>query len=252
VPEHGLAPIVAARHLASVTSFGSCLPWENRKRREEPKVPPPPEAVQVQDCSLPRTVSYTYMLIVRQVTAKVRDIFERGYETNIFKMQIGGGEPVQFTFFEHAKTASPGWSPDGQRFAFIGDQKGTPRVPGTPVFSPDGKKMAVYWNRKDEGLWIISPEPYSQTRLLPGDTVPLGWSPDGKHVYAIGLAYLSGREIVRVQVASPNEVTSVATLPDFIEYAWASVSPDGQEIFASVGEKKSDVWLMENFDPSLR
>ncbi len=51
-----------------------------------------------------------------------------GYETNIFKRPISGGEPVQLTFFEHAMTASPAWSPDGQRIAFIGDQGGSPRV----------------------------------------------------------------------------------------------------------------------------
>ena len=32
----------------------------------------------------------------------------------------------------------------------------------------------------------------------------------------------------------------------------ASVSPNGKEIVVSVSEKKSDVWLMENFDPSPR
>ena len=63
----------------------------------------------------------------------------------------------------------------------------------------------------------------------------------------------SAREIVKVQVASPNQVTSVATLPgDVVDYDNASVSPDGKEIVVSVSEEKSDVWLMENFDPSPR
>jgi len=63
-----------------------------------------------------------------------------------------------------------------------------------------------------------------------------------------------GREIIRVQVASPNEVTSVAILPgDVADYNGASVSPDGKEIVVSISsEVKSDVWLMENFDPSPR
>ena len=49
-------------------------------------------------------------------------------ETNIFKKPVDGGEPVQLTFFEHAMTASPAWSPDGQRIAFISDQNGTAKV----------------------------------------------------------------------------------------------------------------------------
>jgi serine/threonine protein kinase/WD40 repeat protein len=239
-------------------------------------------------------------------------------ETNIFERPVAGGEPVQLTFFEHAMTASPTWSPDGQRIAFIGDQNGTPRVwmisanggaaqalqnnsgannklawwptsdivyqqsglrnylrinsnthevkpivqhdqsvgwvPLKPVFSADGKKMAVWWNRREFGLWIISLEPYSEKILQSGNIYPVGWSPDRKYIYAIRWESAQrAREIIRVQVASPNEVTSVATLPgDIAEDDSASVSPDGHEIFASVSEGKSDVWLMENFDPSPR
>jgi eukaryotic-like serine/threonine-protein kinase len=239
-------------------------------------------------------------------------------ETNIFKMQVAGGAPVQLTFFEHVTTASPVWSPDGQRIAFISDQGGTPKVwmisanggtaqamentnlsdtnnklawwpsrdivsqqlgvqnfllvndkthqetpliprdqmngwiPFKPVFSPDGKKMAVWRNRRAEsGLYVISLEPYSETLLHSGVVQPLGWSPDGKYVYAFGGGE-PAREIIRVQVANPSEVTSVATLPgDVVDYDGASVSPDGKQILASVSEEKSDVWLMENFDPSI-
>jgi Tol biopolymer transport system component len=124
-------------------------------------------------------------------------------------------------------------------------------VPFRPIFSPDGKKMAVYWNRKEEGLWIISLEPYSETRLEPGGIYPFGWSPDGKYVYAVRME--ADREIIRVQVAPPNRVASVATLPgDVVDDDGASVSPDGKAIFATVSEEKSDVWLIENFDPSPR
>ena len=62
-----------------------------------------------------------------------------------------------------------------------------------------------------------------------------------------------GREIVKVQVASPNEVTTVVSLPgDVVEHDYASVSPDGKEIVVDISEEKSDVWLMEHFDPSAQ
>ncbi len=240
-------------------------------------------------------------------------------EANIFKMQVPGGERTQLTFFEHATTASPAWSRDGQRIAFISDQNGTPRVwtvsanggtaqplghtnasdtnfklawwpssnivyqkagvrnflqindktleeriliqhdksigfaPGRPVFSPDGNRMALFWNREDRGLWIISLEPYSEMLLLSGAINPFGWSPDGKHVYAIRGGAGESREVISVQVDTPNHATPVATLPgDVVDSDGASVSPDGRVIFASVSEKKSDVWLMENFDPAVR
>jgi hypothetical protein len=62
-----------------------------------------------------------------------------------------------------------------------------------------------------------------------------------------------GREIIRVQVASPNEVRSVASLPGDVEMDnIGSLSPNGHEMVVRISEKKSDVWLMENFDPTPR
>jgi Tol biopolymer transport system component len=226
-------------------------------------------------------------------------------ETNIFKMPVAGGEPLQLTFFKPQWATYPAWSPDGQRIAFVSNQNGTPKVwtvsanggtarplertdaskthhqlawwPGSdivyqqpdnhnflrfnentnqetpiipreqaigfigaPVFAPDGNRMAVQWRKDQAGLWVISLEPYSETLLRYGDLYPVGWSPDGRYVYAIR----RGREIVKVQVALPNAFTVVTTLPGDGSND-ASLSPDGQEIVISVSEEKSDVWLLD-------
>jgi len=118
-------------------------------------------------------------------------------------------------------------------------------VPHKPIFSPNGNKAAVMWNRQPEkGLWIISLEPYSETLVLAGSIYPFGWSQDGKYVYA---ARRSSSQIIRVRSAAPNEISSVAALPGgIVHYDSASVSPDGRQIIVSVAAQASDVWLIEN------
>jgi Tol biopolymer transport system component len=49
-------------------------------------------------------------------------------KTNIYKMQLSGGQPIQLTFFEHALAASPAWSPDSQHIAFVSTQNGSTKV----------------------------------------------------------------------------------------------------------------------------
>src|SRR5438093_8040409 len=80
--------------------------------------------------------------------------------TQIYLVPIGGGETRQLTNDEHS-SASPRWSPDGERLAFISARDGEDQIwtievssgalkritslstgAGGPVWSPDGKLLA--------------------------------------------------------------------------------------------------------------
>jgi Tol biopolymer transport system component len=55
---------------------------------------------------------------------------------------------------------------------------------GKPAVSPDGKKIAIGWNRVDGyGAWLIPGEGASAS-LLYALVIPFGWSSDGHFIYA--------------------------------------------------------------------
>ena len=73
----------------------------------------------------------------------------------------------------------------------------------------------------------------------------MGWSSDGNFIYAY--AYPNGREILQIALGDSKKPRSVITMPADIKAG--TVSPDGRKIIVTVGEEKSDVWLMKDFDP---
>jgi Tol biopolymer transport system component len=132
-----------------------------------------------------------------------------------------------------------------------------------PKYAPDGKKVVVMWNRRPSpidlaerirtspneayvGLWLISLVDHSAGTLHAGWFLPAGWSPDARLVYA---SPRNGNTIVSIP-AGGGDLQTVATLPG--EIMDAVVTPDGKQIVSTVIDEKSDVWLVENFDPSHR
>ncbi|HEY3215101.1 MAG TPA: protein kinase [Candidatus Eisenbacteria bacterium] len=119
-----------------------------------------------------------------------------------------------------------------------------------PHYSPSGRSVAVDWNRKPaEGLWILSLTDSSQMRLLDGYG-PIGWSPDGEWIYAINETGSS--RLVRISLVG-RRIEEVARLPFEISFlVGIDLSPDAKRIACVVPETKSDVWLVENFDPAVK
>jgi WD40-like Beta Propeller Repeat len=116
-----------------------------------------------------------------------------------------------------------------------------------PNFSPGGRNFAVFWNRSEgAGLWIITQEERREQLLQPGEYYPLGWSADGNFVYVIKRGET---DILKIALRKGTQTRTLITLPGHV-FAGA-VSPDGRKIIISVGEVKSDVWLMKDFDPQV-
>ncbi len=125
-----------------------------------------------------------------------------------------------------------------------------------PRFSPDGKQIAVFWNRSpSRGIWAISQVDGERRFLYPGSHLPVGWTPDGRWIYA---ALPSGQmlEIIAID-AKGGSSKNVHDIPGDQEDGtpspfFVSMTADGKKFVYSVGKSLSDIWLVENFDPDIR
>jgi len=114
-----------------------------------------------------------------------------------------------------------------------------------PQISPDGMKVAASWNRNPRGIWLISLTTNSATFLTEGTFKPIGWSPDGGTIYLTNgsaniLALPAGGGAPKTFITMPGNIGST------------SISSDGRKFVCSIGESKSDVWVVENFDPARK
>jgi Tol biopolymer transport system component/DNA-binding winged helix-turn-helix (wHTH) protein len=134
----------------------------------------------------------------------------------------------------------------------------------SPAYAPDGFRIAVSWSgHPPRGIWLIDTRDRRETPLYPSSSSsvsPIAWSADARFVYAIegknlnlrGLEpphgeTLTEAKIVRIRVDG-NEVKTVS-LP-FEEIGGVSMTPDGRRFVVAVYTSRSDVWVVDNFDPS--
>ena len=135
----------------------------------------------------------------------------------------------------------------------------------SPVYSPDGLKIAMAWTRPPKpGIWVVDTRNHRETLVYPrgtGSMMPIGWSADGRFIYVVegknlnfrGLTAPNGETMTEARIvrmhANGDEVQTVLNLP-FEEIGDVSMTPDGRRFVVAVYSSRSDVWVVDNFDAS--
>ena len=129
----------------------------------------------------------------------------------------------------------------------------------------DDRKRPAGWTAESPGytFQVTDASHYSGRRSLEiasrfvveGEFFPIGWSLDGRYVYAFGAR--SGThfsEVTRI-LTDGSDSTSLtdlglppAVLFERFSFAGVTITPDGQRIVLSLRQSQSDVWIAENFD----
>lgn len=118
-----------------------------------------------------------------------------------------------------------------------------------PRCSPDGSRVAVYWNRRDGyGLWVISLVDGAARMILHGQTLAFQWSEDGEWIYAS--PFLSGK-LVRIPAAGGDPVL-LAMLPfretDVSRFLAVGMPP---AFVFDIGDYQNDVIVLEGVNLSI-
>jgi len=180
---------------------------------------------------------------------------------DLWKMRLGGGEPIRLTSDPSLEWA-PYWSPDGRQLAFYSNRTGNREIWTMPAdgglgrqltdtrttlnaggpWLPDGREIAFRSERLGSSdIFAISTDG-GRTRLLAGGPAAEyghAWSPDGKW-----LAFTSNRLGVRQLWKVPSAGGDAERLNDLPTGSpvW---SRDGKDIlFPGWGFRAPDLWAL--------
>jgi Tol biopolymer transport system component len=188
----------------------------------------------------------------------------------VWKVSVDGGKPHQFTESILSDSYSIIWSPGphilyqvpGNRNFHILDPETGKEVPllkddsvgwcFSLQYSPDGKKVALFWNRvkpsRSRGIWVIKLDDFSEEFINEGEEIPIGWSPDGKWIYAFNP---DSKRYVKIEVLS-KQVKPLPTMSFTADGTPRIMVLDGRPFVFLDDKMHSDVWVVENFDPEIK
>lgn len=176
---------------------------------------------------------------------------ERSVDINIWRTELPpfGTAASQRFAASTLVDASPAFSPDGKRIAFISDRRGTREIwvcdadgsntaqltsmkamSGSPSWSPDGSRIVFDSNRKGQfDLYAIAASGGAVKRLTdtPEDDAHARFSPDGRWIYFMSTR--SGERQVWKMPADGGDAVQVTKDGGVVPYP----SPDGEYLYYS-------------------
>ncbi len=112
-----------------------------------------------------------------------------------------------------------------------------------PAPSPDGKRVAIYWNRSQKGLWTVELETREERFLVGGTVIPVGWL--GPEVLAMPES-ASGDGQSLVAVSADGKVRTLhARLPFEQALSQAVLVDGGTRLVGLTPDGVSDAWLLD-------
>jgi Tol biopolymer transport system component/DNA-binding winged helix-turn-helix (wHTH) protein len=129
-----------------------------------------------------------------------------------------------------------------------------------PAYSPDGRKVAVMWNRPpDRGIWVIDTIGRRATllRRTAKSAEPVGWSADGRTVYVVegengprrGWTAPIGETKTHTRILALSLDGRVKTIAQLAgEIGGVGMSPDASRFVYVAYSSRSDVWVVDDFD----
>jgi len=206
----------------------------------------------------------------------------QGGKPRIWTVDAGGGIPRALSSSDLSDSFDLAWSPVSQiLYQQAGNRNYYELDPETreeqllvkdssvgwissPVYSPDTRKIAVFWNRRpNRGIWVIDTKDRHETPVFMTSAAtarPVGWSADGSSIYVVAGKNSASRGLtargetvtdakILMVPLNGGEVKTVAALP-FEEIGGVSMTLDGRRFVFPVYSSRSDVWVVDNFDVS--
>ena len=182
---------------------------------------------------------------------------------------VDGGPARQVSNTPQGGAIAPAWSPDGRQITFntgryesdiwIASSSGAharsfphPADDTFPEFSPSGRWLTFGSNRSGgDRLWRMPAGGGDASPVTPEHHGPLvfhRYSPDGSHIYFVGMGDRAGT-IWQISADGTGErqATDLSGRRGYLEPL--SLATDGRDLYFTWGEDLGDIWVMDVVRP---